>query len=348
MRYDSIQLLRAIAAMSVVLLHGQFAVHQPPAFRIPFFSDFGWIGVRLFFVISGFIIAERIERERSLGSYLVKRYLRVFPLYFVVTSIAIALSAYFGELLFVVTRTDSGLPFDPAPVWYIINSLLIIPQDEWPLFMVGWSLEYEVVFYASFGLAYFTLGRRGALVAVTLASAIGLFFPSETRPLLDSFFVYFLFGFAASEAHRMQARYSPLVPALLCIVFTVLSGLQLYRLIHIPGPSFVLMSGMACASLIVWWANLERRQALFQVPTPLVRLGDMSFSLYLFHWLVIALFGFATRDTDFSPVAAETLRGFAVACSIALSYVGWKYVELPINAIVKKRSAPVARLSLET
>lgn len=95
----------------VLALHSHLAVQQPVT-QIPFLSDFGWLGVRLFFVISGFIIAERIGHERSFGRYAAKRFLRVFPLYLMVTLTAIALRAGVGVGDFTSAETDSGAAFD--------------------------------------------------------------------------------------------------------------------------------------------------------------------------------------------------------------------------------------------
>ena len=186
MKYNSIQVLRCVAVMAVLILHSNFSIEQG-VYQVPFFSQFGWIGVRLFFVISGFIIAERIAFERSLGAFLFRRYMRVLPLYALITMVALLVSVAVGRGIFGTSRTDSGGVYDPEPVAYFLKSLFIVPQDPWPAFMVGWSLEYEVVFYFSFGIAYFLGGRGGALATMLAMSVAGVVFPDLTLMPAGSF-----------------------------------------------------------------------------------------------------------------------------------------------------------------
>ena len=162
LKYNSIQFLRCVAVIAVLVFHSHWVVSQKLQ-NIPLLTNYGWIGVSLFFVISGFIISERIAFERSLGRFLFKRYMRVFPLYGVFTLMAIVLSLGFGWDYLGLPRTDSGGEFNPDSVYYPLKSLFIVPQDDWPVFAVGWSLEYEIVFYFTFGMAYFLGGRKFAL-----------------------------------------------------------------------------------------------------------------------------------------------------------------------------------------
>lgn len=85
MRYQSIQFLRALAALMVVVQHSHIAFSPSDKAKLwwwPGFSDFGWLGVSLFFVISGFIISSVLSRPNfSLGNYFYHRFMRIYPLY---------------------------------------------------------------------------------------------------------------------------------------------------------------------------------------------------------------------------------------------------------------------------
>ena len=77
-------------------------------YKCTFVTNFSWIGVSLFFVISGFIISERIDVERSFGAFLFKRYMRVLPLYGLFTLLAIALSLGLDEDFFAAAEASEN------------------------------------------------------------------------------------------------------------------------------------------------------------------------------------------------------------------------------------------------
>ena len=99
MKYQSIQLLRAVAALMVVVQHSHIAFTPTEKAKLwwwPVFSDFGWLGVSLFFVISGFIIANVLSRPNfSLVDYFWRRFIRIYPLYWMVG--AVGLYYYFSR-----------------------------------------------------------------------------------------------------------------------------------------------------------------------------------------------------------------------------------------------------------
>ena len=330
MKYHSIQSLRCLAVISVLILHSHIAINQE-LYRVPFFSDFGWIGVRLFFVISGFIICERIDRETSLGRYLLKRYMRVFPLYALVTCVSVLIGVVMAASSFHLSRTDSGAAYGGDSVLYFLKSLFIVPQDDWPVFMVGWSLEYEVVFYFLFGAAYFCFGRRMALVVMLVLSGVGLMAPGLARPVLDSFFVYFLFGCLAREIlvrdRELVHRLAPAVAAASGAVWL----LDLYGVAELPPGGFVLASGACFAALIVFCVGLEKRGRAFRGRGLAGAIGDMSYSLYLVHWLVIPIARELGGGAAFTALEAEVWRLSVIAAALGASWAVWRYVEGPLN-----------------
>ena len=333
MRYNSIQVLRCLAVAAVLILHSHFSIEQS-VYQAPFFSQFGWIGVRLFFVISGFIIAERIAFEHSLGAFLFRRYMRVFPLYALITLVALLVSTAVGRGIFGTPRTDSGGVYDPEPVAYLLKSLLIVPQDPWPAFMVGWSLEYEVVFYFSFGIAYFLGGRGVALATMLAMSVAGVVFPGLTRPLFDAMFLYFLFGCAAREVLSRESR--PLIAAapFVCIISGAMWVLHLYKVLDLTGTGFILASGTCFAALVVLCLDLEKRGKAFGHAGVLVRIGDMSFSVYLVHWLVVPISLYLTSGMTFGAGTAELLRILVMLFALVASWAVWKFIELKIGRFI--------------
>ncbi|WP_276134116.1 acyltransferase family protein [Polluticoccus soli] len=127
-RIVSIQLLRAIACLLVLLLHIMIFVPNPP------FWIGGNFGVDLFFVISGYIIASSIDRlppHKRAANFAINRFSRVVPYYWLMT------------LIYAGTFIAAGAWFSYMNLWL---SLVFYPKE--PVMLIGWTLNHEVFFYA--------------------------------------------------------------------------------------------------------------------------------------------------------------------------------------------------------
>jgi len=163
----SIQALRGFAVMLVVLFHIQHYVAgrlQLPNL-LPRF-DIGVAGVDVFFVISGFIMVYASERlfaqPGGVRVFCLRRIVRIVPMYWAATTVL---------LVYVLARyADFGAVLGGAGRDYVIASYLFYPYvrpDGWgaPFLGVGWTLNYEMFFYAIFGLSL-ALPRRIAVPSV--------------------------------------------------------------------------------------------------------------------------------------------------------------------------------------
>ena len=160
-RLDSLQVLRAVAAIAVVFYHTFYALVLS--------GDGCWLceneswrksmifGVDVFFVISGFIVSAVAERETSAGRFLVKRIWKVVPLYYLMT----AIEYWFKSLMGVTPKWDQ--------VW---KSLLFFRQPTGPVLIHGWTLVYEMWFYciltALIALGVRRLGWWGAALMLAM------------------------------------------------------------------------------------------------------------------------------------------------------------------------------------
>lgn len=156
--FQNLQLLRGIAAAMVVLFHAvswfPFDPAAPPLIQ-RIFHLWGKSGVDLFFVISGFVIMYSQSRaQRPFGAFLRDRALRILPLYWLLT-------AAFMALLLALPNSFTGQPPLTAErvllSFGMVNWLIL---REWPILFVGWSLEYEALFYLLFALASLTVPLR--------------------------------------------------------------------------------------------------------------------------------------------------------------------------------------------
>jgi peptidoglycan/LPS O-acetylase OafA/YrhL len=161
-RFDNVQALRGVACLMVVVYHtagieAQFGLRFN---LLRVVQWFGYAGVDLFFVLSGFIITATcradLGRADRLPRYLFRRFWRIFPAYWAVLPAAVAFYACSGP------KPVFG-PNWPAE-W--CDTLLLLPQPAGCRFLpVAWTLSYELMFYVAFA-ALFLLPRRAAVPAL--------------------------------------------------------------------------------------------------------------------------------------------------------------------------------------
>src|SRR5215467_2504234 len=148
----AIQFLRALAAAAVVAFHVRFDFVNnvsPPGF-LPAAFNLGAAGVDLFFVISGFVMVYSSEslfgRPNAPATFLLRRIVRIVPLYWLMTSVMLA---------YVLARGFG--PSDASPQ-LALASYFFIPYRRPsgamdPLYGIGWTLNYEMFFYVVFAVA---------------------------------------------------------------------------------------------------------------------------------------------------------------------------------------------------
>jgi peptidoglycan/LPS O-acetylase OafA/YrhL len=126
-KIEVIQVLRFLAAFSVMMVH------------LPVIG-FGIWGVDIFFVISGFIMMYVTENNQK--NFLVKRIIRIVPLYWILTLGVFSIAIFYPDLL-----NNTTANFE-----HLIKSLFFIPFDKngsghFPILFLGWTLNFEVIFY---------------------------------------------------------------------------------------------------------------------------------------------------------------------------------------------------------
>jgi exopolysaccharide production protein ExoZ len=165
MKLGTIQHLRAVAALGVVFYHASSQVTGGH-------SDYvrmGAAGVDLFFIISGFIMwVTAIARDEPPGRFALKRLIRIVPLYWLITT---------AVLLLVLAKPDL-MRSASLNLTHIASSYGFIawphPRSAhrfWPLVIPGWTLNYEMLFYAIVAIALF-LPRRARLLTIAAPAVI--------------------------------------------------------------------------------------------------------------------------------------------------------------------------------
>jgi peptidoglycan/LPS O-acetylase OafA/YrhL len=292
--FKNVQALRGISACLVLLFHlGIREVQDWPSSRFHLlypFTLFGFSGVDLFFVISGFVITivnkEHFGKVQDIFLYWLKRFFRVFPIYWV-TSLPM--------VVYLLAKGGSD--------WFsILAALALIPGYANIVNPVSWTLVYEIFFYAIF--AIFLLFPWRMYPAFLFGWVLAIFAFQYAPALMNWQFLYdgtafgvlnfnFIFGCCvALLVQKSIFRWSALSLFLgitIALVSVFMTALNLWPAGAPPLTDKgmqVLAFGIPAAFILYGLTGLECCQNLI-LPKFLRTLGDASYSIYLSHYLVI-------------------------------------------------------------
>jgi len=313
-QFDSIQALRGITSLFIVLEHIRFL-------------NCGAFGVDIFFCISGFMIM--FSTHTNTKYFLRKRLIRILPLYYLMTIGTYLLLILFPGM-FEQTRAN--------PV-FLLKSLLFIPFDIGggilqPLMRIGWTINCEVFFYLLFWIALQISHKyRGLLCSVFLlgiTSAASLLPINSLTPMDSTALTFygnpvmleFILGILSYYAARSlyQLKQSSKLPSLffplsILVLLSCFGGLVLTKpTIDITGFRRPFVWGLP--ALVIVLCTFVLGLFLKKPLTLLVRLGDASFSLYLIHYYPVMLLDRAVFD--FSAASPYSLLGAAAAIGISI------------------------------
>lgn len=337
----SLQALRGVACLAVVALHlaGFEQTVWTPRPLANWARTFGWAGVDLFFVLSGFIITwtqdKHLGRPSAVGGYLLRRLWRIFPLFWACWLLAL-----------VVHVVICGVPVGGA-VWAADcgKQLLLWPWDHGtPYVPVAWSLSYEVVFYIVFGV--FMLVPRGWFVGLlaawtaVVAGKLILMPPPGDGPTwlpVAPLTLEFITGcWTAVACRRFNGG---AVPCLLAGVAGFVAGVaclgRWYAEISIWRAALL---GPPCGLLVYGLIVLERGGRL-RPPDWLCRIGDASYSIYLTHWTIGIVALAATGGWPHSRLAHPFWVATLVAAMVGGGYLCYLGIERPLLRLARRRPA---------
>ncbi len=345
--------LRALAVGAVVLYHGEIS-----------WVPGGFLGVEVFFVISGYLITTLLLAEWkrtgaggrrpgiALGEFWRRRARRLLPALFLLLAVCSFVTLVWHPEELATFRGDALAAFGYVTNWYAIfrETSYFEGVGRPPLLQHLWSLAVEEQFYLVWPLLFVAgmraLGRRWMLVAI-LAAAGGSVLLMRTLfdPAVDPTRVYYgtdtraaglLFGCALAyvwSPWRLRAKTGPGASWFLDAV----GLLALARLLQIiftrdEFDPWVYTEGITTVSLltvVVIAVAVHPAARLGRVlgVRPLVWVGKRSYGIYLWHWPVMVL----TRpglDIDLSGAPLFALR---VALTVGLAEISYRFVEVPIR-----------------
>jgi peptidoglycan/LPS O-acetylase OafA/YrhL len=348
-RLEAIQALRAVAAIGVVFTHAITRIARTfphEANQSLFISGEGGqltvgdAGVDLFFVISGFIMfyvhQEHFDRPGAPREFLVRRILRIVPIYWFLTTIAVFILVLAPQV-FTTHYAGFDLP-------WIVGSYLFLPiaapgREVSPVVGVGWTLNYEMLFYTFFACAMILPRRRGLA------------------------FLYLCFGIAVALGTILRPSSSWLRFATNWLLLDFLAGVAIAWWVSTKGKlapkasqMLLLAGGLGLAATIVWSPPEEgpMRFLFWGVPAALIVfalssanlpegklsrfacfIGDASYSIYLFQFFALPLWARVMWSLGAESIPFDVNVLSLTALVTATGLAGWLFIERPLGKLTR-------------
>ena len=309
-RLEIVDALRGLAALSVAWFH---LTNQ----TFPQAGSLGWLGVDVFFVISGFVVPLSLfgkdYRVSGFWRFLARRLVRLEPPYIV--SIAIVLVLAWASALAPGFR---GQPIDYTPTQVASHLLYLAPLfDQSWIQPVYWSLAYELVFYICVGLLFPLLIHR-PIFWVAPVALLGLLPHFLLTQAFTPLVLEFTIGFAAM---RYFVRRDSLAIFLVTLII-------LAAIIAASGAPWRAVASTAAALAIAFLKTPRWRPAAF--------FGALSYSLYLVHVPIGGrVVNLGLRFVE-APMEKLALSVLAMAVSIVTAYAFYRLIEQPALRWSKK------------
>ncbi len=358
-RYYSLDFWRGVACLMIVVYHSSFYLIENPAVHISGFIeklffraiDHCWVGVPVFFVISGYCITAACDsarsRPRAVKQYFFRRFRRIFPPFwiaalFLLLIVTVASFAGFATIFFDEVHPIHN-PGSLSISQWIGNVTLteiwrshIAGDKTWFFLGPSWSLCYEEQFYAVCGILLFLTRqwffRASAWMTAIIACLAAFHYAIKPLPI-DGFF--------------FDGRWLPFA-----------AGMLVYYRIHHASPRFAKWSDVslfATCCLVAFWRMKTTQTGIADeffigflfalatgilyrwdsriVASPLLRpitfCGTMCYSLYLIHWPIVKITSHVMYQAGLRglwPTVGIVLP-VSVACSIGVSWLFHLWVE---------------------
>jgi exopolysaccharide production protein ExoZ len=371
--YLTLQAWRGVASLWVVMLHSS---PSPGANGFPdhlsnllvAIGSQGYLAVPLFFVISGYCIANAATSALSRGvrwqGYAWARFRRIYPPYVATIGLAVLLSLVVGALVgagFIRPNFLSALHFfgNDAVYYFAQFTLTQVPLQQKPLFVVFWSLSYEVAFYVIVGLICFTRARQGdvhivlsRLHVVTLFSL--LLFTLKPAWCVFPFDLWPQFGLGVAVfdvlTQPRKAYHKAGFGLLGLLTIWLASSLAwshaateehrgevgIARVMF--GPAAFLVA-LAFAAALIGLRGFDVRISQWHLTRGLARVGLFSYSLYLVHLLPVGIIYLASRQLAVPLGLTPVLMAVQMLIALCFSYVFYILFERPFHRPTAKRKA---------
>lgn len=340
-KLNLLQVYRGIAAVLVVMFH----LNEMSAERlnqVTFFNLFqaGWSGVDYFFVLSGFIMVyvhrSAIGKKDQLKSFLVKRGVRIYPIYWIIT---LTVLCFFLVIPGFANNKDLSLG-------QLIVSLLLIPQKDKPILDVGWTLTYEIYFYILFSIAIWLKPKHSAPILsawllVTILNSCKLINFPKSFFLLNQVFgnmnLEFVLGCLAAyiviKYNNKISKYRWILFGIANVGYVILGMFVAWGNTDLER---VTTFAVLAALLIIAATSIDLKDSP-KIPAFLIFLGDASYSIFLTHGPLISastkILQKANLGKYFDGFFAPALLGLF---AVVFGCIFYSLIEKPLTVFLRK------------
>ena len=296
----------------VVAFHsvGAAMAYGPHVTYLRFVLDCGASGVDIFFVISGFVMVYTQARNpKTPSQFLINRLARIAPTYWAMT----------GLLLLILAIHPSAFQHLQLNLGWALRSLLFIsvPFDGVPMIHVGWTLEYEMLFYAIFAASLFirapVWSQLACIVPLVGFALAGLMLPLE-----------FVFGMISANVFLRNPKLPIGLPFLAAGTGLLLAAQYFEdfpRILRWGIPSFLVVMGS------IYLPRTQSRLALF--------LGSRSYSIYLVQIFSISAFYKITAKYR-SAIDGDCVAVICILVSMGVGCLIYEIVEAPASRLAMR------------
>jgi len=329
-----LDVLRFVSSCGIVLHHSlEFWFPADVRGRVLGYTQNLALFVDLFFVISGFVItyvySGRIGNGADFGRFMQRRIGRLVPLH---------LATMFAAIVLAATVLAAGLPYPTAPAFTgrcIASTALLVhaifPCGGIPFNSVNWSISVEMALYVLFPMMLF-LARRSVRLAWALSGLAVLAGFAWWRDWIDIYPILrgiasFAFGmglyFSRRQLGRLRHADLALSGMVLLLIVAMLSG---------ASDAIVLLLVYVVVSLAVA-ADMRKARPMVRNLAPL---GQLTYSIYMIHQLVIVVIVNALGDKllGLSGILMVGLTLFAYSVVFLLAYLSYRFFETPCRRLI--------------
>lgn len=329
----NIQALRGFAVLLVVFYHIiPIELKYNPTFIVmPNFFKIGNIGVDIFFIISGFIMVfvtkNYSKSKKDFFKFLYLRVTRIYPLYWFYSIILL-------PILFI---RPEWINSSQAGQVNLLSSFLLIPSETLPLIMVGWSLIHEIYFYIIFGL-FILFFNRDKLPYFAFSWLLFIIIPNLLleyntpilKLVLHPLTIEFIFGIFIGIYFINYSKKIYFSKLFLLLSFVGLLFISFYVDAHsMNNWERILFFGFPSAFIVFFAIEVEKTG--FILNKTLIKLGDMSYSIYLVHLLSLNLVAKIFNIFLIPNLLFEILMVISmIIVTLFSGFLSYRYIEQPI------------------
>lgn len=314
----NIQVLRGFAVLNVVFYHiiSNAEIYGHPSIFFNFLKGWGANGVDLFFVISGFLmIYIQHLKHKTPFDFFSDRVIRIVPTYWLfcalIAVLLLTVPALFKEMLFSASWFFSSL--------FFMSSIF---EQRDPIVFVGWTIEYEMLFYLLFAISIFAKTLSKSLVATILLILVFILIFGAPSIMLE-----FVFGMLVGWVYVNKA--TPANIALASLLLGV-SALLLSILIKDSGASRVVMYGIPSALIVFGCVNVGQIKSNF-----LTKIGDASYSIYLIQIFTIPAFYKLVKVSNVTLLHNDFLAFICILGTVLAGLLLYGTFEVRISNLLK-------------